>query len=222
VLPSEKVRAFATWFYQLKCRLLEFEINSDGVPAYQWEKKGAALYTTKNILQYRELRTATFRLLNRIEKDGGIVFYVGIQKTHPPETNNSKDLYCAVLHESIKRLDQFCSVRNAHFQILLDEQEDILRKQIVAEASRQMFGEPMKTMIEPPIQAESHLYQTLQCADWLCGLIGRVGCYQVLPEEYEELSWTEKFFASRLRRVAPTSGIRRQKAGRGVTQVINN
>jgi len=185
VLPSEKVRAFATWFYQLKCRLLEFEINRDGVPAYQWEKKGAALYTTKNILQYRELRTATFRLLNRIEKDGGIVFYVGIQKTHPPETNNSKDLYCAVLHESIKRLDQFCSVRNAHFQILLDEQEDILRKQIVAEASRQMFGEPMKTMIEPPIQAESHLYQTLQCADWRCGLIGRVGCYQVLPEEYD-------------------------------------
>jgi hypothetical protein len=218
LLPSDKVRSFATWFYQLKCRLLEFEINRDGIPAYQWEKKGSALYTTKNVLQYSELRKATFRIMNRIEKDGGIVFYVGIQKTHPPEINNSKDLYCAVLHESIKRLDQFCSGRNSQFQILLDEQEDILRRQIVAEASKQMFGEAAKTMIEPPIQAESHLFQTLQCADWLCGLIGRVGCYQVLPQEYEDLSWTEKYFVSRLRRAAPTSGIRRQRAVRGAGQ----
>ena len=83
MLPSSRVRAFATWFYQLKCNLLQFEINNAGIPAYQWEKKGASLYTTTNVLKYRELRNATFRLLNRIERDGGIVFYVGIQKTHP-------------------------------------------------------------------------------------------------------------------------------------------
>lgn len=219
-MPSNKVRAFATWFYQLKCRLLQFEISRDGIPAYQWEKKGAALYTTANVLKYSELRHATFRLMNRIEKDGGIVFYVGIQKTHSPETNSPKYLYCTVLHESIKRLDQYCLSRNAHFQMLLDEQEDSFRSQIVAEASKQMFGEARRTMIEPPIQAESHLFQTLQCADWLCGLIGRVGCYQVLPEEYGDLSWTEKYFLSRLRRVAPTSGIRRQREGRGGAQVL--
>jgi len=221
LLPSEKIRAFATWFYQLKCHLLAFEISRDGVPPYQWEKKGAALFTTKNILKYRELRGATFRLFNRIEKDGGIVFYVGLQKAHTPETNSPKDLYCAVLHESIKRLDQYCSSRNAHFQILLDEQEDILRKQIVAEASKQMFGEATKTMIEPPIQAESYLFQTLQCADWLCGLIGRVGCYQVLPKQYSDLSWTEKYFVSRLRSVSPISGIRKQKAVRVAAKAID-
>ena len=32
VLPSSKVRAFATWFYQLKCNLLQFEIDRDGIP----------------------------------------------------------------------------------------------------------------------------------------------------------------------------------------------
>jgi hypothetical protein len=222
MLPSDKVRAFATWFYKLKCRLLAFEIDRDGVPAYQWEKKGSALYTTKNVLQYRELRSATFRLLNRIDKDGGIVFYVGIQKTHSPEKNSPKDLYCAVLHESIKRLDQYCSTRNSHFQILLDEQEDILRKKIVAEASKQMFGEATKTMIEPPIQAESHLFQTLQCADWLCGLIGRVGCYKALPLEYGELIWTEKYFKSRLNQAAPTSGIRLQKERSGVSRRMSD
>jgi uncharacterized protein YdcH (DUF465 family) len=212
VLPSDKVRAFATWFYQLKCNLLRFEIERAGVPAYQWEKKGAALYTTANVLKYRELRTATFRLMNRIERDGGMVFYVGLQKTHSPATHNAKILYRAVLRESIKRIDQFCVARDAHFQMILDEQNEVdFRAQIVAEASIQMFGEEARTtMIEPPIQAESHLFQTLQCADWLCGLIGRVGCYKVAPDIYPELDWTTRYFVARLKRAAPSSGIRKE------------
>lgn len=212
VLPSDKVRAFATWFYQLKSNLLQFEIASSGIPAYQWEKKGAALYTTKNIKKYRELRNATFRLMNRIKSDEGMIFYVGIQKTHPPETHDPKKLYLTVLKESIKRIDQFCSSRSAHFQMILDEQGGVdFRAQIVTEASVQMFTQSRTTMIEPPIQAESHLFQTLQCADWLCGLIGRVGCYMVLPNAYSELDWTEKYFTYRLKSVAPTSGIRRER-----------
>jgi hypothetical protein len=212
VLPSSKVRIFATWFYQLKCNLLRFEIERADVPAYQWEKKGAALYTTANVLKYRELRNATFRLMNRIERDEGMIFYVGLQKTHPPETHNAKNLYRAVLRESIKRIDQFCVARDAHFQIILDEQNEVdFRAQIVAEASIQMFGEARTSMIEPPIQAESHLFQTLQCADWLCGLIGRIGCYQVAPDAYPDFDWTARYFIYRLNRTAPSSGIRRER-----------
>jgi len=212
VLPSDKVRAFATWFYQLKCNLLRMEIERTGVPAYQWEKKGAALYTTTNVMKYRELRTATFRLLNRIERDAGMVFYVGIQKSRQLQVHQAKPLYRAVLRESIKRLDQFCRKKDANFQMILDEQnERDFRAQIVAEASIQMFGKTARTtMIEPPIQAESHLFQTLQCADWLCGLIGRVGCYQAAPEMWPELDWTSYYFAHRLQRSAPMSGIRKK------------
>src|SRR5262245_36938514 len=35
LLPVDRVRPFATWFYQLKCNLLAFEIERAGVPAYQ-------------------------------------------------------------------------------------------------------------------------------------------------------------------------------------------
>lgn len=211
VLPASSVRAFATWFYQLKCRLLRFEIERDAIPAYQWEKKGSALYTTTNVLKYRELRSATFRLFNRITRDGGIVFYVGMQKSYPPPQHNPKNLYRAVLREAIKRLDQFCSARGAHFQMILDELKNLddFRAQIVAEASIQMFAQARATMIEPPLQAESHLFQTLQCADWLCGLVGRVACHQVLAQEYGELDWTAKYFTQRLALAAPNSGIRR-------------
>lgn len=220
ILPADKVRPFATWFYQLKCNLLRFEIDRDGLPAYQWEKKGSSLYTTQNVLAYKELRTATFRLLNRIERDGGMVVYVGIQKTHSVDTHNPKNLFRAVLRESIKRLDQFCQSRDSEFMIILDELSESAKKsktedfrtQIVTEASLQMFGESRAiTMIEPPIQAESHLFQTLQCADWLCGLIGRVGCYSTLPDQYPELDWTSKYFIHRLKHIAPSSGIRREK-----------
>jgi hypothetical protein len=214
VLPVERVRPFASYFYQLKCNLLAFEIERAGIPAYLWEKKGASLYTTANVLRYRELRHATVRLMNRIEEDGGMLFYVGMQKTHPPDTHDPKALYRAVLREAIKRLDAFCGRSEALFMIVLDELQDRrFREEIVAEASLEMFGEARRArLIEPPIQAESHLFQTLQCADWICGLVGRAGCYLVAPCEYEDLVWVPKYFSHRLARVAPISGIRQHGA----------
>lgn len=215
VIPSNNVRSFSTWFYKLKCNLLKFEIDKSGKPAYLWEKKGAALYTTENILKYRALRDATFRLFKEITSAGGMVFYVGLRKTLQPEDHNPKKLYRAVLRESIKRIDHFCQNKKdgSHFQIILDElkNQDDFRGQIVSEASIQMFAESRLTMIEPPIQAESHLFQTLQCADWLCGLLGRVGCYQSLPNAYKDYEWTEKYFRERLERAAPNSGIRQDR-----------
>jgi hypothetical protein len=115
-----------------------------------------------------------------------------------------------VLKEAIKRLDDFCGRNECRFMIVLDELNDRkFREEIVAEASLEMFGAARRArMIEPPIQAESHLFQTLQCADWICGLVGRASCYLVAPTEYEDLIWVPKCFSHRLARAAPISGIR--------------
>lgn len=215
VLPVERVRQFASYFYQLKCNLLAFEIGRAGTPAYLWEKKGSSLFTTENVLKYPQLHRATTRLLNRIEEDGGRVFYRGVQKAHAPEEHDSKALYRAVLREAIECLDEFCRSREGSFVVVLDELRDRkFREEIVAEVSCEMFGDARHArMIEPPIQAESHLFQTLQCADWICGLVGRAGSYFVAPSEYEDLVWVPKYFSHRLARVAPNSGIRRHGAG---------
>jgi hypothetical protein len=214
VLPEERVRPFASFFYRLKCNLLAFEIERDGVPAYQWEKKGASLYTTQNVLKYVELRHATARLLNRIEKEGGMVFYVGIEKPRVPEEHDAKRLYQSILTDAISRLDDYCIGSDSMFIVVLDEHRDKgAREDLVAATSREMFdASRLACLIEPPIQAESHLFQTLQCADWICGLVGRAGCHLVAPAEYAELSWVEKYFAQRLARVAPISGIGRCEA----------
>lgn len=210
VLPFDQVRHFATYFFQLKCRLLDFEIKRSGAHPAKWEKKGSALYTTENVTKYQELRKATNRLLNHLSKIGGFVFFVGLEKTFAPEQHRPKVLYRAVLMEAIRRLDGICGARNCKFMIVLDEQEGEFRKEVVEASGRTMFGtDSRRHLIEPPIQAESHLYQTLQCADWICGLVGRYGAYITRTNQYQDLDWVERYFSVRLRRAAVDSSIRK-------------
>jgi hypothetical protein len=214
VLPLQRVRSFASFFYRLKCNLLAFEITQAGIPAYQWEKKGASLYTTRNVLKYEALRHATARLLNRIEKEQGIVFYFGVEKNRSAEGHDAKRLYKKSLVEAIDRLNDFCGRRNSSFIAVLDEHRDRkAREELVSAIARDMFGDSrLSRLIEPPIQAESHLFQTLQCADWICGLVGRAGCHLVAPAEYGDLVWVPKYFAQRLAHISPVSEIRRYDA----------
>ena len=70
IFPEEAVRPFASFFLQRKAELLGFEINKSGKQAYEWEKHGSNLYTTKSITLYPEIKRTTFRILNRISKSG--------------------------------------------------------------------------------------------------------------------------------------------------------
>ena len=107
-IPSDQVRSFSTYFFKLKKQLLAFELHRSGVHPAKWEKKGSSLYTFKNIEKYKELRQATFRLLNHINKIGGFIIHVGIEKHLGVENHDSKKLYQSVLTEMIKRMDQEC------------------------------------------------------------------------------------------------------------------
>lgn len=141
------------------------------------------------------------------------MFYVGIKKTYPPDRHDPNRLYAKVLVEAIKRLDDFCEedVRSpAHLLLVLDEHNQ--RSSLITEASRSMYGgeEPRRHLIEPPFQAESHRYQTLQAADWICGLVGRLGAYWADPGAYPENRAFLDYFGQRLNRVSRRSGIRNQ------------
>ena len=71
--------------------------------------------------------------------------------------------------EAIKRLNQFCGNKDSELLIILDQQDGAFRREIVESSGRTMFGtDSRRHLIEPPIQAENHLYQTLHCADWIC------------------------------------------------------
>jgi len=210
ILPADQVRQFATWFFQRKCELLDFEIKRDGEHPAMWEKKGSALYTTTNVTKYRELRVFTNRLFNHIAKCGGHVIYVGLHKQARPENHKSIRLYVAVLREMMKRLNALCEYEKQHsnFLIVMDEHQE--RESILTAASHEMFrhDNPRKRLIEPPFQVESERYQTVQAADWICGLVGRLGAYWTATEEFKDWEWAERYFGPRIRKVSVRSGIR--------------
>lgn len=210
VLPIAEVRRFATWFYQRKCDLLKFEIERDGIHPAIWEKKGSALYTVRNVENYRELRHFTNRLFNKITSLGGFAFYVGQCKQGDPEEHDSNALYRHVLREAIKRIDQHCSEDcepSDTFLLALDEHDQ--RSDLITQAAIAMYGpEQRRCLVEPPFQIESHRYQTMQAADWIAGLVGRIGVSWKAEDEYPENEIFKTYFAARLNRCAVRSGIR--------------
>ena len=218
IIPVECVREFAIYFYQLKCKLLAWEMAQDpSTPSYQWEKKGSQLYTEKNVTKYPELKKATFRLFNHIEKIGGFVFYTGEHKTTTPFAHNSAAAFTRQLLQAIRKIDQFCNSRQATFLLILDQQDagDKWRENNVKKCTLAMFedtNEKCRALIEPPIQAESHLFQTLQCADWICGITGRLAAYKIDPVEYPEFVIFHKYFYTRFEKIMiSTSGLEHQK-----------
>ena len=228
LLPANEVREFAIYFYKVKCQLLAWDLehkNPEHLPAYHWEKKGSALFTVANVSKYRELRRSSFRLLNHIQKIGGYVFYTGEHKPTEHTKHNSTETFQRVLVQSIRKIDRFCTLNNASFIVLLDEQKagNEWRERNVEACTLAMFedaSEKCRTLIEPPLQGESYLFQTLQCADWLCGLIGRLTTYAVAPEEFDDWELFDTYFATRIANVAlPCSGLDHKKAAK-VTKVV--
>lgn len=209
-LPVVRIRGFATWFYQLKCHLLDWEIKQTREHPAKWEKKGSALYTIENIEKYPELRQATNRLINKIKREDGFIFYQGLEKYNPKFGHNSKSPYKTTLSKSLRKLDEAFRRERDTFTLMLDEHQ--IRAEIVEAASKTMFGEEgVISLIEPPIQAESHLFQTLQCADWICGLLGRLGAYRVRPDEYKDFASADKYFGQRIDSAAQFSTIEKNR-----------
>ena len=211
VLPAEAVRGFGNWFFQRTCELLAFEIERSGERPALWERKRASLYMVTNVTRYPELRRFTNRLFNKIERLGGFVFYVGVRKTAAPGAHNSNRLYARVFLEAIKRIDGHCAEvfdPPVEFVLNLDEHEQ--RAAILSEAAKSMYGrrERRRHLIEPPIHLESHRYQTIQAADWIAGLAGRLGAVWGHPAAWPENETFRRYFKRRLHRVSPRSGIR--------------
>jgi len=215
LIPADQVREFAIYFYKLKCHLLAWELennNPDNLPPYRWEKKGAALYTVRNIEKYLSLRRATQRLLRHLSSVGGHVVYVGVTKTEASAEAPTSNLFRTVLIETIRLIDHHCQGDNATFAVLLDEQQagNEWREHQVEACTTAMFeaADKCRALIEPPLQAESHLYQTLQCADWMCGLMGRLAAHASRPDEYEDWAIFAKHFGQSINdALLPRSGL---------------
>ena len=168
LMPVEEVRAFGTRFFRRKRELLDFEIRRSGKHPAVWEKKGSNLYRVANLRRYPKLRRLTGRLLTRIERSGGHVFYTGIRKISTTESHDANALYSAMQREAIGRIDTFCRedcAPPARFLLALDEHPR--RAELLTAVARDMYAgdDPRRQLVEPPFHLESHRYQTVRAAD---------------------------------------------------------
>ncbi|MCF3947460.1 DUF3800 domain-containing protein [Acidiphilium iwatense] len=193
ILPHDKARQFATWFFKLKSHLLEAELRQSQKHPATWEKKGTELFNTRNIKKYPHIKEGAIRTINKIYKLEGKLFYYGRQKYQSPENSHPGGLYTTVLGHSIRQLDKYCSLNKSSFLMILDQHSD--RIKLLEVSAKTMFGnEPARCLIEPPFHVESHLYQTIQAADWVATLIARLLAYRLSPAEYPDWEWAERIF----------------------------
>ncbi|WP_338447399.1 DUF3800 domain-containing protein [Pelagerythrobacter marensis] len=207
VMPHRQIRHFATFFLQLKSNVLARELRRNGRHPATWEKKGADLITTKNVTRYRHVREGILRLLNEMRKcDGKIIFY-GREKYMKPEDGNSSGLYTTTLSHTIRSIDDFCCKRNSQFLMILDEHSDRLK--LLESATKTMFSPqaPARCLLEPPFQVESHLYQTIQAADWIATLVGRLQAFAIEPDQYQDWEWADKYFGRAVNSLATHSRV---------------
>lgn len=211
VMPNRHVRHFATFFFQLKSWMLAHELNQCGVHPATWEKKGSQLINTKNIKKYAHIREGIHRLLNELYKCQGRIVFYGREKYQSPQDSNSNGLYATVLSHTIRAIDRYCCGRNEQFMMILDQHPN--RLSLLETASKTMFGgEPARCLIEPPFQVESHLYQTVQAADWIATLIGRIEAFRVAPAQYGDWEWAERLYGEKLTKLATHSKMWRPRS----------
>lgn len=223
IIPVDNVRALSGSFRKIKEQGLKEEIQAkvtaQGKRVEHWEKKGSALLTTANVSKYREVRTIINRVLNRLSAlDAKVVFY-GQEKprgdaSEIQETNAER--YDHAMKQLIRRIH--CDLPDdENLMLILDKQGDKERLEVFAGAASFMFSnDDASRLLEPPLEVESHLYQTVQCADWICALLGRVSAYKFDPD-FEDFKWAPKYFGDRLAKIStPNSKVREVSGGKAL------
>lgn len=211
IVPADRIRELSGTFRHIKETGLKAEIDakvtSQGKRVEQWEKKGSALLTTKNIEKYVETRRIINRVIAMLESLGAQVVFYGQEKPRGgPESimETNAQRYDHAMKQLIKRI-HWDIPANENLMMILDKQGDRERLEIFASAASFMFSnEDATRLLEPPMEVESHLYQTVQCADWICALLGRISAYKFDPE-FSEFKWAPKYFGKRLASVTSDS-----------------
>lgn len=206
IMPETQVRHFSTWFFQLKERLYANEIALSNAHPSAWEKKGNEIFTSGRIYKTKK---RMYSVINEIKSCGGKIFYHGIQKYEAPHDSNPVGLYATVLVHALHRLNDYCeNVVNDNFMVILDEHSS--RLSLLENAMRAMYGrdDPVRKLSQPPFQVESHLYQTVQVADWISSIIGPLWTYRALPTQFADTQWADNYFSTRIEAAATHSSVR--------------
>ena len=209
ILPADNIRKLGSHFKYVKEKLLAWEIEQSKIPRDQWEKKGSALLTTNNISQYGdEIIPALNRIYSKLGKLDGEIFFYGQQKPLGPpsetkESSQDRESHCLI--QAMARLARIASDRNEKLMVIMDATDTDNRERAVAVLGATIYSRSNtdhKNIIEIPLQTESHLYGTIQLADWTCALLGRLADYHFAEET--QFSWSVDLGRSIFKKATPS------------------
>jgi hypothetical protein len=198
------VREFATWFYKFKNDIFETDIARSHKHRATWEKKGNEIFTSGHVYKTKRIG---YSLINTIQKFGGKIFFHGIEKHEDPDHSNPTGLYYTVLRHAIRDLERCFANKAQNFLVIIDEHQS--RVQLLESAIKTMFAAdyPARHLLEPPYQVESHLYQTIQAADWIAAIVGPLLTFRIAPQQFADREWAEKYFGQRINSASTHSKI---------------
>ena len=208
MVDSENVRDLSTWFHKLKCDVFADEIEESGKHAGHWEKKGNQTFTPRKIYKTKRLG---FALINNIKAAGGKIIYSGIEKYASPETSNGPGLYKAVLSRTIRAIEKRFAPDKETYAIILDQHND--RAKLLVSAQQTMYSreDGAYWLMEPPYQVESHMYPSVQMADWIAAIVGSLWNFKVSPEQFADDKWAVKYFEARINSAITHSSLKRAR-----------
>lgn len=149
---------------------------------------------------------STNRIINTIGKKGGFLLYVGEVKQNNIDKHNPQATYNSSLTEIIKRIDNEFKDMDANFLIFMDDSEG--RSDIVKRSIYEMHQNDKYQLIEAPMQVDSKLYQTIQCADWLCSIYGKIAFFNTEPKSKPQYEIFKKYFEERILAQQKRSNVR--------------
>ena len=195
IIPAHNVRPLGGFFESTKANLLAYEIEKSGKHPQRWEKKGASLLTTKNMVGYgHEIKPALKRIFKKLYQLNGKVVFVGQVKPEGSlaETGEGPfDRSSHVLRQIIKEIAEYADHQNEDVLIFLDSVGTKLREKDLSVSASFIYSsnspDAVKRVLEAPMQLESHFYGTTQFADWICALLGRTTHYHFVRSS--QFSW---------------------------------
>ncbi|WP_292438314.1 DUF3800 domain-containing protein [Mesorhizobium sp.] len=206
MIDSENVRDLSTWFHKLKASVFANEIEQSGIHQAHWEKKGNQLFTHSKAYKTKRLG---FALINQIKAHGGKIIYQGLEKYETPEDSNGPGLYKAVLSSTIRAVERRFAPDKETYAIILDQHND--RDKLLVSAQQTMYSRDHGAywLMEPPYQVESHMYPSVQMADWIAAIVGSLWNFKTKPEQFPDEEWAAKYFEARIDSASTHSSVRR-------------
>lgn len=160
-----------------------------------YEVKGRHIFKEKSMSSRHKRRVSNLghKLLNSINNSDGRIFYTGMEKYQSLKDHDPSNLHVATARNSIKNISKYATSIDEKVMIIFD-QHSVHENRCRPIADSMIRGGQFKSLVEPPHEAISELYNNIQAADWICSILLRIFSCRSNPKDWKDSkAYCDKF-----------------------------